>query len=105
VLLIGLPLASTDLSCSSPASRAPWTSRRGTKATPADGDHLLFTFLTTDANAVVAAIHPKAMPVLLLDAAARETWLTESIDVALRIRRPAPDDAVQIVADGTNQHD
>jgi putative SOS response-associated peptidase YedK len=82
----------------------PWKGRRGTKAAPADGDHLLFSFLTTDANAMVAAIHPKAMPVLLLDEAARETWLTASMDAALRIQRPAPDDALQIVANGGHQH-
>jgi putative SOS response-associated peptidase YedK len=45
----------------------PWRGRRGTKANPADGEHLLFSFLTTEPNAVVAPVHPKAMPVLLLD--------------------------------------
>jgi putative SOS response-associated peptidase YedK len=43
------------------------------KANPADGDHLLYSFLTTAPNSVVAPVHPKAMPVLLLDEAARET--------------------------------
>ena len=30
-----------------------------------DGDHRLMAFLTTDANAIVKPIHPKAMPVLI----------------------------------------
>jgi putative SOS response-associated peptidase YedK len=30
-----------------------------------DGEHQLFAFLTTEANAVVAPIHLKAMPVIL----------------------------------------
>jgi putative SOS response-associated peptidase YedK len=43
----------------------PWTGTRGTKAAPAEGEHLLYAFLTTDANAEVAPVHPKAMPVVL----------------------------------------
>ena len=43
----------------------PWTGVRGTKANPVDGEHLVFSFLTTDANAEVGAIHPKAMPAIL----------------------------------------
>jgi hypothetical protein len=31
--------------------------RRGTKANPIEGEHQLFGFLTTDANAEVGAIH------------------------------------------------
>lgn len=36
----------------------------------------LFGFLTTEPNAVVAAVHPKAIPVILTDQADWETWLT-----------------------------
>ena len=43
----------------------PWRGVRGPKSAPVDGDHELFGFLTTDANAIVAPIHPKAMPVIL----------------------------------------
>jgi len=64
---------------------------------------LLFSFLTTDANAVVAPVHPKAMPVLLLDEAARETWLSGSIEAALALQRPARKDAVRIVATGQKE--
>ena len=48
---------------------ANWHGKRGTKANPIEGEHQLFGFLTTDANDVVGAIHPKAMPVIL-------TWRT-----------------------------
>ena len=64
------------------------------------GQHLLFSFLTTEPNAVVAPVHPKAMPVLLLDEADRETWLTGSVDAALALQRPAADDVLRIVATG-----
>jgi putative SOS response-associated peptidase YedK len=43
----------------------PWRGVRGPKSAPIEGEHELFGFLTTVANAVVAPIHPKAMPVIL----------------------------------------
>lgn len=43
---------------------------------------------------MVAPIHPKAMPVLLLDNAAIERWLTATNDDALGLQKPAPDDAL-----------
>lgn len=49
--------------------------RRGTKANPVEGDHLLYGFLTTDANAIVGAIHPKAMPVLITTDEEADVWL------------------------------
>ena len=75
----------------------PWTGDRGTKAKPNVGDHLLFSFLTTEPNQVVAPVHPKDMPVLLLDKAAVEQWLMGSSDEALALQRPAPDDAVELL--------
>jgi putative SOS response-associated peptidase YedK len=78
----------------------PWTGTRGTKAALEVGQHLLYSFLTTEPNAVVAPVHPKAMPVLLLDEAARETWLTGAVDAALALQRPAPHGALRIVATG-----
>ena len=38
---------------------------RGTKSKPVPGPHQVYGFLTTSPNAVVAPIHPKAMPVIL----------------------------------------
>lgn len=81
----------------------PWSGHRGTKANSVDGDHLLFSFLTTEPNSIIAPIHEKAMPVLLLDEAEREKWLTAPMDEALQLQRPAPNDAVQIVATGAKQ--
>jgi putative SOS response-associated peptidase YedK len=48
---------------------------RGTKSKPIPGPHLVYGFLTTTANAVVAAIHPKAMPVILTSDEERDVWL------------------------------
>ncbi len=81
----------------------PWVGPPGTKANQADGDHLLFSFLTTTPNALVAPIHEKAMPVLLLDEQDRETWLTGTLDDALALQRPAPDDALRVIAIGQKQ--
>jgi putative SOS response-associated peptidase YedK len=47
---------------------------------------------------VVAPIHRKAMPVLLLSEQDRETWLTGTLDAALALQRPAPDDALRVIA-------
>jgi putative SOS response-associated peptidase YedK len=44
--------------------RRPWTGARGPKKAPIEGDHLVYSFLTTDASAVVGPIHSKAMPVI-----------------------------------------
>ncbi len=44
---------------------ASWHGVRGPKSAPVQGEHQLFGFLTTEANAIVAPIHPKAMPVIL----------------------------------------
>lgn len=75
----------------------PWTGDRGTKAKPNVGDHVLFAFLTTEPNAVVKPIHPKAMPVLLRTAEEIETWLAGSNDDALALQKPAPDDAIVLL--------
>ena len=76
----------------------PWHGHRGTKKEPATGDHLLFAFLTTEPNAEVAPMHQKAMPVLLTDREARETWLDGSEEEALQ--GPAPDGTLEVVAAG-----
>ena len=80
-----------------------WRGTRGTKANPVEGEHELFGFLTTEANAVVAPIHRKAMPVILRNEAEFEGWLTASADVALALQRPLPDDELMIVATGERE--
>ena len=64
---------------------------------------MLFSFLTTEANAVVAPIHGKAMPVLLLNEQDRDTWLTGPLDAALTLQRQALNDALRVVATGQKQ--
>jgi putative SOS response-associated peptidase YedK len=80
-----------------------WHGKRGTKANPVEGEHQLFGFLTTDANAEVGAIHPKAMPVIFTDSAQVEEWLTTPLPDALALQRPLPDGALKIVARGAKE--
>jgi hypothetical protein len=57
-------------------------------ANPVEGEHQLFGFLTTDANAEVGAIHPKAMPVILTQSDQVEAWLTLPVTEALQMQKP-----------------
>ena len=75
-----------------------WTSVCEVKEGETTND--LFAFLTTEPNAEVKAIHPKAMPVILTTAAEAETWLTAPAKDALALQRPLPDGALRIVARG-----
>ncbi len=50
-------------------------------------------FLTTEANATVGAVHPKAMPVILPQDA-QERWLCAEYDAACALAVPYPDDAM-----------
>jgi putative SOS response-associated peptidase YedK len=70
---------------------------RGPKSAPVEGEHDLFGFLTTEANAVIAPIHPKAMPVVLQSAEEADRWLEADTPDALAPQRPLPDDALRIV--------
>jgi putative SOS response-associated peptidase YedK len=82
-----------------------WEGDRGTKAAPDVGKHLVFSFLTTDASPDVAPIHPDATPVLLLDEAAREEWMTAPWEIAQGLQRPPPAGALRVVAINTKQDD
>lgn len=74
-----------------------WEGDRGPKSKPVKGPHLLFSFLTTEPNAVVAPIHPKAMPVIIAPEDAR-TWLSAPMAEALVLQRPSPDDGLSLLA-------
>jgi putative SOS response-associated peptidase YedK len=81
----------------------PWTGTRGTKAAPQEGEHLLFSFLTTEPNDVVRPVHAKAMPVLLTGEAEWNTWLTGDMPAALALQRPLPAERLMIVATGQRE--
>ena len=74
----------------------PWRGVRGPKSAPVDGQHELFGFLTTEANAVVAPIHPKAMPVILTTSAEIDLWLLADAPKALENLDTRPFHATRI---------
>ena len=87
----------------------PWTGARGTKAERSaavaetgseEREHLLFSFLTTEANDVVRPIHAKAMPVMLTSEEEFDTWLSAEPEEALTLQRPLPPERLKIVATG-----
>ncbi|WP_367180580.1 SOS response-associated peptidase [uncultured Jannaschia sp.] len=75
-----------------------WTSVRKVKEGEVTAE--LYGFLTTEANATVGAIHPKAMPVILTEPDEWEAWLTAPFDEAKALQRPLPEDVLRIVAEG-----
>jgi putative SOS response-associated peptidase YedK len=81
---------------------ANWTSVRKVKEGETTND--IFAFLTTEPNAEVGAVHPKAMPMILTTPAEVETWMTASPDEALRLQRPIPEGALKIVARGVKEN-
>ncbi len=80
-----------------------WRGVRGPKSAPVGGEHQLFGFLTTEANAVVAPIHPKAMPATLRSQEEADRWLEADTPDALALQRPLPDDALKIIAKGEKE--
>jgi putative SOS response-associated peptidase YedK len=74
----------------------PWTGERKKET----GEHLLFLFLTTEANDVVRPINAKAMPVVLTTPAEFDAWLLAEPEEALKLQQPLPADRLEIVATG-----
>jgi hypothetical protein len=78
-----------------------WTSVRKVKEGETTND--LYAFLTTEPNAEVGAIHPKAKPVILTTEEEVENWMTAPPEEALKLQRPLPDGSLQIVARGVKE--
>ena len=57
-----------------------------------------FAFLTAAPNALVGAIHPKAMPVLLTPGALADAWLNGDSAAAAAMQQPFPDDRMRELA-------
>jgi len=72
-----------------------WTGIRGTKPNAVEGEHTLFGFLRTEANDVVGAVHPKAMPVMLTPGDNAERWLTGEVADACSLAVPFADTAMR----------
>jgi putative SOS response-associated peptidase YedK len=72
-----------------------WTSLRKLKDGETTDD--LFAFLTCAPNGVVAAIHPKAMPVILTAPAELAQWLNDPWPQAQTLQRALPDAALALL--------
>jgi putative SOS response-associated peptidase YedK len=60
--------------------------------------------LTTEANAIVAPIHPKAMPVILTTTEEFDLWLEGETVEALKLQRPLLGGMLDIVARGEKEY-
>jgi putative SOS response-associated peptidase YedK len=78
-----------------------WTSVRKAKEGEVTGD--IYAFLTTEPNAEVKLVHPKAMRVILTTAEEYDVSMCAPSEEAKALQRPLPDGALQIVATGEKE--
>jgi putative SOS response-associated peptidase YedK len=64
---------------------------------------LLYGFLTTEANSIVAPIHAKAMPVILTSPEEWDTWMRAPWAEASQLQRPLSDAMLSIIASGERE--
>ncbi len=76
----------------------PWTGVRGKQ----EAEHLLFAFLTTEANDLVRPIHAKAMPVMLTGEEI-DIWLGAPETEALALAKPISPERMSIVLTGARE--
>jgi putative SOS response-associated peptidase YedK len=78
-----------------------WTSVRKVKDGETTKD--LFAFLTTEPNAEVGAVHPKAMPVILRTIQEIDRWMTAKPEDVPSLQQPLPDNSLVVIARGTKE--
>lgn len=81
--------------------RTEWTSVRKVKEGAVTVD--AFGFLTCEASADIAPIHPKAMPVVLTRPQEWRLWLTAPFERARALQRPLAAGRLQIVSEGAHE--
>jgi hypothetical protein len=70
---------------------------------PLDGEHELFGLLATEANAIVAPVRAKAIPVILATLAEVDLWLEGETSDALALQPPLGDDVLGILPKGQRE--